>query len=308
MADEIDHDHRGHARGDHGRLEDAARLIVRHDWELGNVGTDRGQRRHAGDDQQPSLLPLDEGMDPVVVHRRVGPGQHIHRVGGEQLIGTGIEPGHGGRAGRPVLQHCQPGQVDHRHCRQDRHGTVGGAPHELPEQGEHQIELHGHQQEVEVVLGGAGHQVVAEVAPRPPVGGGITHRLVDHAPGQVGDEYQGEPLPPERPGRDRAAEGGVDQDKGGQGKEDLPAELEEHQRPVGPGGEGNPGVADGVHPDHRGKRQEPQDVDLPEVRARAFVRHADVLTDQPGRVLRLTRRSGHGEGHAYSYFSRLGVS
>ena len=166
-------------------------------------------------------------------------------------------------------------------------------------QRKHQVELHGDEQEVEVVAGGARQQVERERvhSPRQRVHRDRVGDEVDDGPDHVGHHHQQVAPAPEPTQRGPAAPRlhepvgvVVGEDQSHQGEEDGAAGVQHHQRRAG--GHVRRGVdeRDRVDGDDTGDREDPHHVD-----------RVEVWSADPGDG----RGSGHGRGGVVGRGSQL---
>src|SRR6185436_18166419 len=109
---------------------------------------------------------LDEGGDALDVDGGVAAGQHVDGVGRQELVRARPQLAGPPTGDGAVLEFGQPHEVDRGDGRQHPPGAGGGGADEPHEPWEHQVELHGDEQEVQVVLGVAAKQVTAQDPPR----------------------------------------------------------------------------------------------------------------------------------------------
>ncbi len=126
-----------------------------------------------------------------------------------------------------------------RHGRRDDQAVVPpGAPQQHEDEREDQVELHDHEQEVQLVVADLGHPgQVAQGAQRAArVPGGQQEQEVDQRPGQVRDPHRHEPAPvePAQPGAVPQAQPGVGVGQHARGDEEeaFSRHVQEEQRGV----------------------------------------------------------------------------
>jgi len=171
--------------------------------------------------------------------------------------------------------------------------VAAGPPHQPGEEREDGIELHGHQEEVQV------EPAQRQVGPEQVERGGRRPGLpvlrlepVDERPGQVRDEHERVPAPPEPdPALPAGVPRRVDQQEPGDEEEQPAVGVQQHQRRGGTDAGHRLREHDRVRGDDADHRHDPHDVDLREVPA------GGALATSRRRAVR--QRARRVEGHEF---------